>query len=60
MESIFHMLTPIRELIWHSNAWAQTRSMSCNINRANVHKLEGIVTLRNFLDSYGVGLLNRV
>ena len=24
------------------------------VNRANVHKLEGIVTLRDVLDSYGV------
>ena len=30
------------------------------VNRANVHKLEGIVTLRDILDSYGVGVLNRV
>jgi CIC family chloride channel protein len=25
------------------------------VNRADVHKLEGIVTLRNVLDAYGVG-----
>jgi len=25
------------------------------VSRANVHKLEGIVTLRDVLDSYGVG-----
>jgi CIC family chloride channel protein len=25
------------------------------VNRANVHKLEGIVTLRDVLDAYGVG-----
>jgi CIC family chloride channel protein len=24
------------------------------VNRANVHKLEGIVTLRDVLDAYGV------
>jgi CIC family chloride channel protein len=30
------------------------------VNRANVHKLEGIVTLRDILASYGVGVLNRV
>ena len=26
------------------------------VNRANVHQLEGVVTLRDVLDSYGVGL----
>jgi CIC family chloride channel protein len=25
------------------------------VSRANIHKLEGIVTLRDVLDSYGVG-----
>jgi len=30
------------------------------VNRADVHKLEGVVTLRDILDSYGVGVLNRV
>jgi len=25
------------------------------VNRANIHKLEGIVTLRDVLNSYGVG-----
>lgn len=29
------------------------------VNRADVHKLEGIITLRDILDSYGVGALNR-
>jgi hypothetical protein len=24
------------------------------VNRANVHKLEGVITLRDILDSYGV------
>jgi CBS domain-containing protein len=26
------------------------------VSRADVHKLEGIVTLRDVLDTYGVGL----
>jgi CIC family chloride channel protein len=29
------------------------------VNRADVHKLEGIVTLRDVLDSYGVSQPNR-
>jgi CIC family chloride channel protein len=29
------------------------------VNRANVHKLEGIVTLRDVLDSYGVSPSDR-
>ena len=30
------------------------------VNRADIHKLEGIVSLRDILDSYGIGTLNRV
>jgi CIC family chloride channel protein len=29
------------------------------VSRANVHKLEGVVTLRDVLDSYGVNLHRR-
>jgi hypothetical protein len=53
--SNFHMSIPIIALTLHSNGWAQTKlDVLPVVNRANVHKLEGIVTLRGVLDSYGV------
>jgi len=30
------------------------------VNRADIHKLEGIVTLHDILDSYGIGIVNRI
>ncbi len=47
---------PIRGLIWRWSGYgAKSRfDILPVVNRANVHKLEGIVTLRDVLDAYGV------
>ena len=51
----FRTFIPIRGLIWRSNEWGTNQiDILPVVNRANVHKLEGIVTLREVLDAYGV------
>jgi len=52
--SIFRTFTPTIRWIWRWSAWANEIEILPVVNRANVHKLEGIVTLRDVLDAYGV------
>ena len=49
------MCTGIRGWTWRWSAWGERRGLLPVVNRADVHQVIGIVTLRDVLAAYGVG-----
>ena len=49
---------PISRFRWLWSAWGSRFDLLPVVSRADVHKLEGVVLLRDVLDSYGIGAEN--